>query len=247
MSLKTQKKVCGLHQLFEKKIACDCLLSNILDWWIACPPAGSINQLQFKITWSSGDAHTLKEIMEAAFNSKGKKMVFKLIGFNRWSKMWLNKIFNFAHYRYEKLWVFISIRAWQEVFWGAKFTVCFVAGTDVHIKNLKWYRGWWIWCQAIHSELPLPFFGSIFSLSGLFNKWLKPSGYWHMLPLCAFAGKVFHATSSPSKAERDPMFWPVVQWPHRNSDVLGCVADKTRKQQPQTKHGVQCSWATMES
>lgn len=204
-------------------------------------PAGSINQLQFKIPWSSADAHILKEIMETAFNSKGKKIVFMLFGFK---KKWLSYIFNFASHRYKKLWVFISIRAWQEVLWGAKFAVCFVAGSDININHFKWYRGWWLWCQAVYSELLLSFFGPIFSLSGLFHKWPESSGYWHVLPLRASAGKIFHATSSPSKAERDSMLWPTVQWPHCHSDVLGCVADKTRKQQPQTKHGVQCSRAT---
>lgn len=165
--------------------------------------------------------------MEKAFVNKGKKNGFilkiDLFVLIRWcdSKWYLW----FLPLRYEKLWVFISIGAWQEDFWGSEFTVYFVAGTTVHIKSVKRSRGWWIRCQAVHPGFSLPFIGPYFSLWGLFNEQLQHSRHWQLLPGRAFAGKVLNSPGVPSKATKGCLFWPVIRWSHCHSNILGCIFD----------------------
>lgn len=129
----------------------------------------------------------------------------------------------FVPRRYEKLWGIVSIRTRQEVFWGAEFTVCLVAGTAVCIKNIQWWRGQWIWRHGVHPSFSLPSTGPHLTCSGLFNQQPQHQRDWQLFPDCSFAGEVLHSPTVPSKAKQGCFFWSVVQWTCCQPNVLGCI------------------------
>ncbi len=183
-----------------------------------------------KPTWSSADTHWPGKQWRKLLSLKVSELLLSLFIYKTYTyksdqMMWFPVVSNILPSRYEKLWVFISMGAWQEVFWGTEFAVCFIAGTTVHIKSVKYHRGWWIWGQAIHPGFSLPVIGPHVSLSGLFNEQLKCSRDRQLSPGRTSTGKVLHSPHAPSKAKKGCLFWPVLQWSHCLSNVMGCVFD----------------------